>query len=194
MDIDINGNEVLCFFNFRSPYAYVGIKKALELNIKPKFVPFCYVPKEILEAVTLNNPYKRDYLMEDCKRLFNDLNIDLVSEIPADCNWPSVHAAWSEVNKEDKGLDFMLKIFEARFKKGLNVGDKNIITNICNEININPEFVLSAMDNEDIDKDLKSLTKIMRELKVFGVPTFIYKKERFWGQDRLHYLKDKLDN
>ena len=171
-----------------------GVKKALELNIKPKFVPFCYVPKEILEAVTLNNPYKRDYLMEDCKRLFNDLNIDLVSEIPADCNWPSVHAAWSEVNKEDKGLEFMLKIFEARFKKGLNVGDKNIITNICNEISISSEFVLSAMDNEDIDKDLKSLTKIMRELKVFGVPTFIYKKERFWGQDRLHYLKDKLNN
>ena len=81
MDIDINNNEVLCFFNFRSPYAYVGIKKALELDITPKFVPFCYVPKEILEAVTLNNPYKRDYLMEDCKRLFNDLNIDLVSEI-----------------------------------------------------------------------------------------------------------------
>ena len=49
------------------------------------------------------------------------------------------------------------------------------------------------MNNEDIDKNLKSLTKIMRELKVFGVPTFIYKKERFWGQDRLNYLKDILD-
>ena len=38
------------------------------------------------------------------------------------------------------------------------------------------------MDKEDIDKDLKSLTKIMREYSVFGVPTFIYKKERFWGK------------
>ena len=193
MDIDINGNDILCFFNFRSPYACVGIKKALKLNIKPKFVPFCYVPKEILEAVTLNNPYKSDYLMEDCKRLFDDLNIDLVNKLPPDCNWPSVHAAWSEVNKEGKGLDFMLKIFEARFEKGLNVGDKNIIADICNEIEISPKLALTAMNNEDIDKDLKSLTKIMRELKVFGVPTFIYKKERFWGQDRLSYLKDILD-
>ena len=131
--------------------------------------------------------------MEDCKRLFKNLNIDLVNELPPDCNWPSVHAAWSEVNKEGKGLDFMLKIFEARFEKGLNVGDKNIITDICNEIEISPKLALSAMNNEDIDKNLKSLTKIMRELKVFGVPTFIYKKERFWGQDRLSYLKDILD-
>ena len=45
MDIDINDNEVLCFFNFRSPYAYVGIKKALKLNIKLKFVPFLLCSK-----------------------------------------------------------------------------------------------------------------------------------------------------
>mgnify|MGYP002841326970 CR=1 FL=1 len=80
------------------------------------------------------------------RRLFNDLNIDLVSEIPADCNWPSVHAAWSEVNKEGKGLDFMLKIFETRFEKGLNVGDKNIITDICNEIEISPKLALKVSE------------------------------------------------
>ena len=59
---------------------------------------------------------------------------------------------------------------------------------------VEPSIAISAMDNEDIDNDLKSLTKIMRELKVFGVPTFIYKKERFWGQDRLNYLKNIIDN
>ncbi len=75
---DIDNEDILCFFNFRSPYAYVGIKKALKLDLKLKFIPFCYVPKEILEAVTLNNPYKRDYLMEDCKRLFDELDTPLV--------------------------------------------------------------------------------------------------------------------
>jgi len=194
MNIDIDNEDVLCFFNFRSPYAYVGIKKALKLDIKLKFIPFCYVPKEILEAVTLNNPYKRDYLMEDCKRLFDELDTPLVKEIPADCNWPSVHAAWTEVNKTNKGLNFMMKIFETRFEKGLNVGDKDIIRSICEDIDVEPNIAISAMDDENIDNDLKSLTKIMRELKVFGVPTFIYKKERFWGQDRLNYLKNIKDN
>ena len=32
-----NNNEILCFFNFRSPYAYIGIKKALDLNLTLKF-------------------------------------------------------------------------------------------------------------------------------------------------------------
>ena len=50
------------------------------------------------------------------------------------------------------------------------------------------------MNDEKIDNQLKSLTKIMRELKVFGVPTFIYKNERFWGQDRVISLKERLDS
>lgn len=186
--------EILCFFNFRSPYAYIGIKKALDLDITLKFIPFCYVPREILEAVTLNNPYKKDYLMEDCKRLFNEEGINLVNQIPADCEWPKVHAAWTEVDKTNKGLDFMIKVFESRFEKGLNVGDSKVIESICNDINVDPVIALDAMNDKLIDNQLKSLTKIMRELKVFGVPTFIYKNERFWGQDRVKQLKNLIDS
>jgi 2-hydroxychromene-2-carboxylate isomerase len=188
MDIE---NDLLCFFNFRSPYAYIGIKKAIDLGLKPVFLPFCYVPKEILEAVTLNNPYKRDYLMEDCKRLFDEEKINLVDEIPADCNWPKVHAVWHIINEDslDLGLDFMLKAFECRFQKGLNIGSEEIIIKICNDIGFDSEIAINAMEDEEIDNYLKSLTKIMRELKVFGVPTLVYKRERFWGQDRLPYIK-----
>ena len=63
--------------------------------------------------------------------------------------------------------------------------DDDAIDESCHEI-IDYEKTF----NKDIDNELKSLTKIMRELKVFGVPTFIYKKERFWGQDRLKYIKN----
>ena len=37
-----------------------------------------------------------------------------------------------------------------------------------------------------------SFTKIMRENKVFGVPTFLYKNERFWGQDRIEILYNRI--
>ena len=32
----------------------------------------------------------------------------------------------------------------------------------------------------------------MRENKVFGVPTFLYKNERYWGQDRIDMLYNKV--
>ena len=40
---------ITCFFNFRSPYAYLGVRKALEKNLKFKFIPVCYLPKELLK-------------------------------------------------------------------------------------------------------------------------------------------------
>ena len=48
-------------------------------------------------------------------------------------------------------------------------------------------------DDNDFDDRLKSYTKIMREYKVFGVPTFVYKGEIFWGQDRIYALKNKIN-
>ena len=49
------------------------------------------------------------------------------------------------------------------------------------------------MNDKDFDDRLKSYTKIMREYKVFGVPTFVYKGEIFWGQDRVYALKNKIN-
>jgi 2-hydroxychromene-2-carboxylate isomerase len=48
------------------------------------------------------------------------------------------------------------------------------------------------MNDDGYDKQLKSFTKIMRENKVFGVPTFLYKNERFWGQDRIEILYNRI--
>ncbi len=34
MNIDIDNEDILCFFNFRSPYAYIGIKKSFKIRFK----------------------------------------------------------------------------------------------------------------------------------------------------------------
>ena len=49
------------------------------------------------------------------------------------------------------------------------------------------------MDDNSFDDRLKSYTKVMRKYKIFGVPTFVYKDEIFWGQDRIYALKNKIN-
>ena len=186
-------NKILCFFNFRSPYAYLGVKKALDCNLNLEFVPFCYAPKEILEAIMVANPFKSTYLMEDCKRIFKEEDIILSETIAADCNWPKVHAAWLSAEKDGRGLNFMNKAFEFRWQKGLDLGNKNVIKSLCEEIDYDGEKAVLAMDNEEYDKELKSLTKLSRKYQVFGVPIFIYNNERFWGQDRVNVLTEKIN-
>ncbi|MBT4695814.1 MAG: hypothetical protein HOJ05_01445 [Alphaproteobacteria bacterium] len=186
---------ITCFFNFRSPYAYLGVRKALEKNLKFKFIPVCYLPKELLKFLedAAENEYKRSYFFEDCERLFEEIGIKNVSKIISkEANWPKVHASWLCAEENGFGDSFMLEAFNARWKNNLDIGKEDIIEEICNKIGFSKDLALSAMNDDGYDKQLKSFTKIMRENKVFGVPTFLYKNERFWGQDRIEILYNRI--
>ena len=186
---------ITCFFNFRSPYAYLGVRKALEKNLKFKFIPVCYLPKELLKFLedAAENEYKRSYFFEDCERLFEEIGIKNVNKIISkEANWPKVHASWLCAEENGFGDSFMLEAFNARWKNNLDIGKEDIIEEICNKIGFSKDLALSAMNDDGYDKQLKSFTKIMRENKVFGVPTFLYKNERFWGQDRIEILYNRI--
>ena len=186
---------ITCFFNFRSPYAYLGVRKALEKNLKFKFIPVCYLPKELLKFLedAAENEYNRSYFFEDCERLFEEIGIKNVSKIISkEANWPKVHASWLCAEENGFGDSFMLEAFNARWKNNLDIGKEDIIEEICNKIGFSKDLALSAMNDDRYDKQLKSFTKIMRENKVFGVPTFLYKNERFWGQDRIEILYNRI--
>ena len=186
---------ITCFFNFISPYAYLGVIKALEKNLKFKFIPVCYLPKELLKFLedAAENEYKRSYFFEDCQRLFEEIGIKNVSKIISkEANWPKVHASWLCAEENGFGDSFMLEAFNARWKNNLDIGKEYIIEEIGNKIGFSKDLALSAMNDDRYDKQLKSFTKIMRENKVFGVPTFLYKNERFWGQDRIEILYNRI--
>ena len=87
----------------------------------------------------------------------------------------------------------MMEAFNQRWHQKNDLGKIGIIENICEKIGFDKKMAISAMDDDSFDNRLKSYTKIMREYKVFGVPTFIYKDEIFWGQDRIYALKQKIN-
>ena len=87
----------------------------------------------------------------------------------------------------------MMEAFNQRWHQKNDLGKINTIENICEKIGFDKKMAISAMDDDSFDNRLKSYTKIMREYKVFGVPTFIYKDEIFWGQDRIYALKQKIN-
>ena len=42
--------------------------------------------------------------------------------------------------------------------------------------------------------ELKNLTSIAFENDIFGAPTFVINKKLFWGQDRLEYALEEINN
>ena len=52
----------------------------------------------------------------------------------------------------------------------------------------------NGIKNQKIKDQLRDLTSIAFDNDIFGAPTFVVNDKLFWGQDRLEYALDELNN
>ena len=63
------------------------------------------------------------------------------------------------------------KIYQSYFVEGLDIGDKNILSNIAEETSIKKETFEKLITQENINK-INEKVKFAKDKKVFGVPYF----------------------
>ena len=68
------------------------------------------------------------------------------------------------------------------------------IKNILSKCEIKPNDFKKGIEDQKIKNELKDLTNIAFQNDVFGAPTFVVNNNLFWGQDRLEYALDELNN
>ena len=61
-------------------------------------------------------------------------------------------------------------------------------------LKINDKFFFKEIKKQSIKDNLKKLTNDAFKKEVFGAPTFVVNNKIFWGQDRLEYAIEELDN
>ena len=59
---------------------------------------------------------------------------------------------------------------------------------IAGEQRLDPEGLGRRAATQEIGARYKALTQEAIDRQVFGSPTYIYRDELFWGQDRLDFL------
>ena len=73
-----------------------------------------------------------------------------------------------------------------------NVADAEAIGAIAGEQGLDASALAARAASADIAERYDALTQEAIERQVFGAPTFIYRDEPFWGQDRLDFLDRAL--
>ena len=56
------------------------------------------------------------------------------------------------------------------------------------------KIIFKSIKDQSIKNKLKNLTSEAFQKEVFGAPTFISNNKIFWGQDRLEYAIEELNN
>ena len=71
---------------------------------------------------------------------------------------------------------------------------RNHIKNILLKCEVDPNDFEKGIKDQKIKDELKNLTNIAFQNDIFGAPTFVVNNNLFWGQDRLEFALDELNN
>ncbi len=186
------------YFDFSSPYAYIGYKEIKKLEMKNlfkiKFMPIflggLHNSAGITPAAFIN--IKSKYMIEDTKMVAEKKNIDFSfnSYFPI----KTVNFMRGVLIAEDDNFEkiYIEKIFNAIWKDGLNMNDPIVIEKVLKNIDLNPESFLKKATDNNIKEKLKKITDDALKKGIFGAPTYCVNKKIFWGQDRLSYAVDEV--
>ncbi len=185
------------YFDFSSPYAYIGYKEikrfekknSLKIKYMPVFLGGLHNSAGITPAAF--NKLKSKYMLEDTKLICEKKNISFNFNSYFPIKTVNFMRGVIIARDEDFEKIYIEKIFNAIWKDGLNMNDQIVINKVLKNIDLNPETFLTKAADQKIKDKLRKLTDDALKRGIFGAPTFFVNKKIFWGQDRLSYAIDE---
>jgi len=83
-------------------------------------------------------------------------------------------------------------LLRAIWAEDRDISDAATIAAIASEQGLDAEALAAAALSPDVAARYDALTQEAIERQIFGAPTFVYREELFWGQDRLDFLDRAL--
>jgi len=89
-------------------------------------------------------------------------------------------------------LDLTGAVGRAIWAQERDVSAESTLLAIAGELGLDASALARRAASAEIAARYKALTQEAIERKVFGAPTYVYRDELFWGQDRLDFLDRAL--
>jgi 2-hydroxychromene-2-carboxylate isomerase len=87
---------------------------------------------------------------------------------------------------------FAFALAQSCWEKGLDISDAAVLRQVAKECDLNGEALQGAATSPEIKAALIAATNDAIARGVFGVPTFVYQNELFWGADRIDALLRRI--
>ena len=186
------------YFDFSSPYAYLGFKEIkkyekkypFQIKYMPIFLGGLHNSAGITPAAF--NKIKSKHMIQDTKLVANKKNIKFSfnSYFPI----KTVNFMRGAIIAKDDNYEkiYVEKIFDSIWRDGLNMNDNIIINKVLKNLDLNPGIFFGKVSDIKIKDKLKKLTNDALKKGIFGAPTYYVNRKIFFGQDRLSYAIDEI--
>ena len=88
--------------------------------------------------------------------------------------------------------EYLEIILEAMWEKNLNLADIDIFQSTLSENNIDTGSIMEIITSQDCKDKLIANTTDAVNRGAFGIPTFFYENQIFFGKDHLHQLEEYI--
>jgi len=186
--------EIDFWFSIGSTYTYLSVNRLADVskkeNIKFNWYPFS-VRKIMMDMDNIpftppSKKIKSDYMWRDIERRAKFYGF--FANVPA----PYPLKEFDLANQlailgmnQGWGVEYVTLTYKRWFQQGKEPAIEPNLSEILNELNLNKEEVIKNSNSANIKNQYLQNTENAYKAGVFGSPTFIYKGEVFWGDDRL---------
>ena len=181
------------YFSIGSTYTYLTVSRILDVEKKHQ-VKFNWKPFSVRAIMKeMNNiPFPKEkmnkvnYMWRDIERRAKGYGFFAKTPVPYPLTEFDLANKIAILGlKEGWGIDYVRLTYKRWFQEGKEPATEPNISEICKELEINKEKVISNANSVEIENQYLKNTESARENKVFGSPSFIVNSEIFWGDDRM---------
>ena len=188
------------YLSLISPWSYLGHQRLLKIaqhhqatiNIWPVDLSVIF-PQSGGLPLPKRAPVRQAYRLQELQRWRDYLNVQLVLE-PAYFPTSDKLAAAMVINLRETQADAAVGLagacLRACWAEERDIGDPDTLGKIAEENSLDTALLLAESDKA-LDVRTED-SKVALQRGVFGVPTFIFDEQIFWGQDRLDFLERAL--
>lgn len=189
-------NIIRFYFSFRSPYAWLAAER-LESELGDLGVAIEYLPVYPAPGLFPNDPAampaKVSYILQDIPRLARERGLTVRFPTAGDPDWSISHAAFLGAQQQGSGHELMLELFRKRFSEGLDLGDDEVIADAATRAGLDREDIFTAAHSEQLRSEAtEGFRRGIERDGIFGVPSFVYAGKLYWGQDRMHFVRNAV--
>ena len=186
--------EIDFWFSIGSTYTYLSVNRLADVskkeNIKFNWHPFS-VRKIMMDMDNIpftppSKKIKSDYMWRDIERRakFYGFYANVPAPYPLKEFDLANQLAILGMN-EGWGVKYVTHTYKKWFQEGKEPAIEPNLSEVLNELNLNKEEIIKNSNSANIKNQYLQNTENAYKAGVFGSPTFIYKGEVFWGDDRL---------
>jgi 2-hydroxychromene-2-carboxylate isomerase len=191
-------HDVRFYFDFLSPYSALALLRAeafaeehaVRWHVRPVML------SAILDAAGLPGgaevPAKRAFVAQDVARRASELGLEIVGppELPF-LSFDALRVATLFAD-DPRALALCVALTRAAWCEGRALTEPAVLADAVSSVGLDAEDLARRILDRAVKRRLRAFTDEAIAAGAFGVPTFAWEGELFWGQDRLDQLAGRL--